>query len=195
MTAEDIPEISKQMNVTSVPTCLMFCKSKELCRVEGTDVSQITTKVKQLAFKVGSNISSLSGTTGSANIEDRLKALTNKCSVMVFMKGNPEAPRCGFSRTLVSILNEINVKYETFDILSDEEVRQSLKTYSNWPTYPQVYVGGNLIGGLDIIKVLLIAFLNFPNYGQNGHNLTPTTNLFVFQELKESGELEEALKG
>jgi len=164
--AEDIPDITKQLNVTSVPTCIMFCKSKELCRVEGADVSQLTTKVKQLAFKVGSNISSLIGSTGSSNIEDRLKALVNRSPIMVFMKGCPDGPRCGFSRTLVSILNDINAKYDTFDILSDEEVRQSLKTYSNWPTYPQIYVNGNLIGGLDIIK-----------------------------ELKESGELEEALKG
>lgn len=71
------------------------------------------------------------------------------------MKGSPNAPRCGFSRTLVGILNELNAKYETFDILEDEEVRQGLKTFSNWPTYPQVYVNGEFIGGLDIIKVKL----------------------------------------
>jgi len=167
VSAEDIPELSKQMSVTSVPTCILFNKSKELSRVEGADVSDLTKKVKQFAFKVGSNTStSLPLKAGATNIEDRLKALLNRSPVMVFMKGCPETPRCGFSRTLVSILNEINAKYDTFDILSDEEVRQSLKTYSNWPTYPQIYVNGNLIGGLDIIK-----------------------------ELKESGELEEALKG
>lgn len=71
------------------------------------------------------------------------------------MKGSPNAPRCGFSRTLVGILSELNAKYETFDILEDEEVRQGLKTFSNWPTYPQVYVNGEFIGGLDIIKVKL----------------------------------------
>lgn len=146
------------MLVTSVPTCILFTKSKELSRVEGADVSDLTKKVKQFAFKVGSNTSTspvLLPNTGATNIEDRLKALLNRSPVMVFMKGCPETPRCGFSRTLVSILNEINVKYDTFDILSDEEVRQSLKTYSNWPTYPQIYVNGNLIGGLDIIKVLI----------------------------------------
>lgn len=71
---------------------------------------------------------------------------------MVFMKGNREAPRCGFSKTLVQIMNDTKVDYETFDILQDEEVRQGLKTYSDWPTYPQVYVDGELQGGLDIIK-------------------------------------------
>nr|QSX72227.1 glutaredoxin 3 [Halisarca dujardinii] len=87
-------------------------------------------------------------------IEERLKELTNRSPVLLFMKGGPEEPRCGFSRQVVAILNETGVKYDTFDILTDEEVRQGLKTYSNWPSYPQLYVKGDLIGGLDIIKEL-----------------------------------------
>ena len=71
---------------------------------------------------------------------------------MLFMKGNREEPRCGFSKTTVAILAECNAEYQTFDILSDDEVRQGLKTYSEWPTYPQLYVSGELIGGLDIIR-------------------------------------------
>lgn len=59
----------------------------------------------------------------------------------------------GFSRQIVQILKDHSIQYSSFDIVSDEEVRQGLKTYSNWPTYPQVYVNGELIGGLDIIKV------------------------------------------
>ena len=97
--------------------------------------------------------------------EPDYSALINRAPLMVFMKGSPNEPRCGFSRTLVGILNESGVKYETFDILSDEAVRQGLKKFSNWPTYPQVYVKGELIGGLDIIKELqesgdLISTLN-----------------------------------
>jgi len=71
---------------------------------------------------------------------------------MVFLKGDADQPRCGFSKNLVGIFKDLGVQFETFDILEDEEVRQGLKTYSNWPTYPQVYVKGELIGGLDIIK-------------------------------------------
>jgi Grx4 family monothiol glutaredoxin len=73
---------------------------------------------------------------------------------MLFMKGSPEAPRCGFSRTIVGILNEAAGlgKYGFFDILTDEEVRQGLKTFSDWPTFPQLYIDGELIGGLDIVK-------------------------------------------
>ena len=78
----------------------------------------------------------------------------NQAELMIFMKGDRSTPRCGFSRQLVDILNETKLPYETFDILTDEEVRQGLKTFSNWPTYPQVYVKGSLIGGLDIINEL-----------------------------------------
>ncbi|XP_033102949.1 glutaredoxin-3-like isoform X2 [Anneissia japonica] len=88
------------------------------------------------------------------NIDDRLRTLVSRSPVMVFMKGEPEAPRCGFSRTLISILKENGVQFDSFDILTDNDVRQGLKKYSNWPTYPQVYVKGDLIGGLDIIKEL-----------------------------------------
>ncbi|MCL4122739.1 UNVERIFIED_CONTAM: hypothetical protein GTU68_031688, partial [Idotea baltica] len=88
------------------------------------------------------------------SLEQRLKDLTSRSPLMIFMKGNPSEPRCGFSRQLIDILNGTGMKYDTFDILSDEEVRQGLKTFSDWPTYPQVYVKGELIGGLDIIKDL-----------------------------------------
>jgi len=90
-------------------------------------------------------------------LEDRLKQIINKAPVVVFMKGNPGEPKCGFSKTLMGILKETNISFETFDILSDEDVRQGLKKFSNWPTYPQVYVKGELVGGLDIIKELVEA--------------------------------------
>ncbi|CAN7985016.1 unnamed protein product, partial [Ixodes hexagonus] len=84
----------------------------------------------------------------------RLEQLIRKAPVMVFMKGSPDAPRCGFSRTLVDIFKRAQISFDSFDILTDEDVRQGLKKYSNWPTYPQVYAKGSLVGGLDIIKVL-----------------------------------------
>ncbi|EMP42174.1 Glutaredoxin-3 [Chelonia mydas] len=86
-------------------------------------------------------------------LEDKLKVLTNKASVMLFMKGNKQMAKCGFSKQIIEILNSTGVDFETFDILEDEEVRQGLKTYSNWPTYPQLYVKGELVGGLDIVKI------------------------------------------
>jgi len=98
----------------------------------------------------------VSGDGGGAGptLEDRLAALIKQAPVMLFMKGSPTEPRCGFSRTITQILQDSNISFEYFDILSDEEVRQGLKTFSNWPTYPQLYVKGELIGGLDIVKEL-----------------------------------------
>lgn len=86
------------------------------------------------------------------SIDDRLKRLINKAPVVLFMKGNTETPKCGFSRTMVQILQKESIAFDTFDILEDEIVRQELKRYSNWPTYPQLYVNGSLVGGLDIVQ-------------------------------------------
>eukprot|EP00908_Phaeocystis_cordata_P026410 Transcript_8894.p2 GENE.Transcript_8894~~Transcript_8894.p2 ORF type:complete len:194 (-),score=90.01 Transcript_8894:122-703(-) len=87
-------------------------------------------------------------------LEQRLAALTKRSPVMLFMKGSPDAPRCGFSRQIVELLQGEKVSFGTFDILTDEEVRQGLKTFSNWPTYPQLYADGKLLGGLDVVKEL-----------------------------------------
>ena len=92
--------------------------------------------------------------SSSSSLHDRLKALVNQEPIMVFLKGLPSAPQCGFSRQLVEILDDSGVPYGSFNILQDDEVRQGLKTYSNWPTYPQLYVNGTLVGGLDIVKEL-----------------------------------------
>ncbi len=73
---------------------------------------------------------------------------------MVFMKGLPSAPKCGFSRQIIEMLDETGVPYDAFNIFEDEEVRQGLKEFSNWPTFPQLYVKGDLVGGLDICKEL-----------------------------------------
>lgn len=71
--------------------------------------------------------------------------------LLFHLQGNPDAPRCGFSQKVVSALRSIHVPFDTFDILTDEEVRQGLKEYSQWPTYPQLYVKGELLGGCDVI--------------------------------------------
>ena len=89
-----------------------------------------------------------------SSLNDTLSQLVNRSHVMLFMKGLPSAPKCGFSRQLVAILDEVGVPYDAFDILQDEQVRQGLKTYSNWPTFPQLYVKGELVGGLDICQEL-----------------------------------------
>ncbi|CAI0468649.1 unnamed protein product [Linum tenue] len=87
-------------------------------------------------------------------LEDRLKHLVSSSPVMLFMKGNPDAPKCGFSSKVVNALKEEGVAFGSFDILSDEEVRQGLKAFSNWPTFPQLYYKGELVGGCDIVLEL-----------------------------------------
>ncbi|KAE8378451.1 thioredoxin-like protein [Aspergillus bertholletiae] len=82
----------------------------------------------------------------------RLGELVKAAPVMLFMKGTPSAPQCGFSRQLVAILRERSVKYGFFNILADEDVRQGLKEFADWPTFPQLWVSGELVGGLDIVK-------------------------------------------
>ncbi|KAL3934221.1 MAG: hypothetical protein SGARI_003488 [Bacillariaceae sp.] len=106
-----------------------------------------------------------SDNNGTETLQSRLQKLVNRHKVMLFMKGLPSAPQCGFSRQIVEILDESSVPYDAFNILGDDEVRQGLKEFSDWPTYPQLYVNGDLMGGLDIVK-----------------------------ELKESDELEDMLK-
>lgn len=97
-----------------------------------------------------------SGQNAKSKQEDlngRLAELVKAAPVMLFMKGTPSAPQCGFSRQTVSLLREKGVRYGFFNILADDEVRQGLKEYSEWPTFPQVYVGGELVGGLDIVSI------------------------------------------
>eukprot|EP00004_Rigifila_ramosa_P007417 TRINITY_DN183_c0_g1_i1.p1 TRINITY_DN183_c0_g1~~TRINITY_DN183_c0_g1_i1.p1 ORF type:complete len:277 (-),score=66.37 TRINITY_DN183_c0_g1_i1:37-867(-) len=95
--------------------------------------------------------------SGQGTLEQKLKSLINQHKVMLFMKGNPEAPRCGFSSKAVAMLKSQHVPFGSFDILTDETVRAGLKEYSNWPTYPQLYVDGELVGGVDIMAELLAA--------------------------------------
>ena len=82
----------------------------------------------------------------------RLGELVKAAPVMLFMKGTPSAPQCGFSRQTVSLLREKGVRYGFFNILADDEVRQGLKEFADWPTFPQVWVDGELVGGLDIVS-------------------------------------------
>lgn len=85
-------------------------------------------------------------------LEFRLRDLIQTDRIMVFMKGVPEKPQCGFSKQVIEILSDLQVKYSSFNILTDNQVRQGLKTFSDWPTYPQIYVKGELVGGLDVLK-------------------------------------------
>ncbi|MBD2013605.1 Grx4 family monothiol glutaredoxin [Microcoleus sp. FACHB-53] len=84
-------------------------------------------------------------------VKERIDNLVSQNKILVFMKGNKLMPQCGFSNNVVQILNTLGVPYETVDVLSDYDIRQGIKEYSNWPTIPQVYINGEFVGGSDVL--------------------------------------------
>lgn len=96
-------------------------------------------------------ISEVAADTVTGDTVERIKEIISSDKVVLFMKGNSNFPQCGFSANSVAILKSLGKKFSTFDILQDMEIRQGLKEYSNWPTFPQLYINGQLVGGNDII--------------------------------------------
>ncbi|XP_073541195.1 glutaredoxin-3 [Phyllobates terribilis] len=148
--AEAIPEVSEKYEITSVPTFLFFKNSQKIDRLDGAHAPELTKRVQRHASNASPPATSNSAPKEDINV--RLKKLINVAPCMLFMKGSPQEPQCGFSRQILDILSKHKIRFSSFDILSDEEVRQGLKTYSTWPTYPQLYINGELVGGLDIVK-------------------------------------------
>ena len=90
--------------------------------------------------------------TTSAPVENRIRGLIDEHDVVLFMKGTPVFPQCGFSATVVQMLSLLGVRFKGFDVLEDPEVRQGIKRLSDWPTIPQLYVKGEFVGGCDIVR-------------------------------------------
>ena len=86
-----------------------------------------------------------------SEINQKIKEVISTNDIVLFMKGTPDAPQCGFSMAVSNILKHLNVKFEAVNVLEDEELRQGIKSYSDWPTIPQLYILGEFIGGCDII--------------------------------------------
>ena len=87
----------------------------------------------------------------SPEVKEKIDSLLKSNTILVFMKGTKLMPQCGFSNNVAQILNSLGAPYETVDVLADYDIRQGIKEYSNWPTIPQVYIGGEFIGGSDIM--------------------------------------------
>ena len=86
------------------------------------------------------------------DINTKIKDNNSKDPVVLYMKGNPTFPQCGFSSTVVQILKHIGVNFQSYDVLQDENLREGIKSFSNWPTIPQLYVNNEFVGGCDIIR-------------------------------------------
>lgn len=150
-------------------------------RVEGANAADLSKKVAKHASADAPKAAGAGAGAGAGAAKDlntRLKELVTSAECVAFIKGTPKEPRCGFTRQLVEIFDKHSVNYTSFNILADNEVREGLKVFSNWPTYPQVYVKGELVGGLDIIKEL-----------EASGELTTTV------PIKQAGDLNTRLKG
>ena len=88
----------------------------------------------------------------SEEIKKKINDLVKNNKVCLFMKGTPEVPQCGFSLAVANVLKHLNVKFKSVNVLENDEIRQEVKLYSDWPTIPQLYVAGEFIGGSDIVK-------------------------------------------
>lgn len=143
--AEKSLELSARFGVQAVPLCVLVVDGVAKDRVQGMDPIELQEKMGRV-FSVDTNVAT------KMSLDERLDELVRKERVMLFMKGSPDAPRCGFSQKAVQALRESGCQdFGYFDILEDQEVRQGLKEKSKWPTYPQLYVNGELLGGCDII--------------------------------------------
>jgi monothiol glutaredoxin len=89
--------------------------------------------------------------TNNDGAQARIAALVAQSDVLLFMKGSPLFPQCGFSSRAIAILDHLNAKYDSVDVLQDQGVRQGIKEFSDWPTIPQLYVKGEFVGGSDIM--------------------------------------------
>lgn len=174
--ADDLSDISELFEVSAVPYFILIRNSTILKELSGADPKEFINALNQFSDKSTTSstipITSSSSTTSSStapattsappttskqeespeDLDERLKKLTSAAPVMLFMKGSPSSPQCGFSRQLVAILREHQVRFGFFDILKDDNIRQGLKAFSDWPTFPQLYMNGEFQGGLDIIK-------------------------------------------
>lgn len=172
--AEDLSDISEAYDVTAVPFLVLIRNGQVIETVSGSSAVKVRTAIENNAQSAGAQPSTSDAANGTTTqivskseepgapvdpakqkeeLFKRLADLVKAAPVMLFMKGTPSGPQCGFSRQMVAMLRENSVKYGFFNILADDEVRQGLKEYAEWPTYPQLWVDGELVGGLDIVRL------------------------------------------
>ncbi|EIW72731.1 hypothetical protein TREMEDRAFT_41946 [Tremella mesenterica DSM 1558] len=166
--AEALADISESFDIEAVPSFLLLRGHTLLARHSGADATLLRSLLAQYSGAPAPTTTPLSTSDATPQappepprkrteeeIVARCKELMNKHKVVLFMKGNPSAPKCGFSRQTVGLLREHGVEFAWFDILSDEDVRQGLKKVNDWPTFPQIILNGQLVGGLDILREMM----------------------------------------
>uniref|UniRef100_A0A6B2LHW8 Uncharacterized protein n=1 Tax=Arcella intermedia TaxID=1963864 RepID=A0A6B2LHW8_9EUKA len=152
--AEEVGEITQKFQVDAVPAVVFLKDGAAVHTLKGANPPELTKYVVSLGQSEGTPTPQ-PAPAQPEDLNERLKKLINSAKVMAFIKGTPAAPQCGFSSKFCAILKEQGITFSTFNILSDPQVREGLKKYSNWPTFPQLYINGELVGGLDIVKELV----------------------------------------
>ncbi|KAF7424741.1 monothiol glutaredoxin grx4 [Pleurotus ostreatus] len=170
--AEEQSDIAESFDIEAVPAFIILRGHTLLARVSGADAAGLTTSIAT-HLRSGPTINPTSKTDQQPQapsarsqlnekieteeeLNERLRNLMTSNKVMLFMKGSPDAPRCGFSRKIVELLREQGVPdFGHFDILEDENVRSGLKKLNEWPTFPQLIINGEFVGGLDIVKEMV----------------------------------------
>jgi len=150
--AEDFSQVSENYGVTAVPSVVVLRGGQVVDRIGGSPLN-IRDGLENYLRSVSPGSNDLAQhPNAQCESENPLARLVNAAPIMLFMKGTPSSPQCGFSKQIVSLLREHGIKYGFFNILSDDTIRQNLKTFADWPTYPQLWVKGEFVGGLDIVK-------------------------------------------
>ncbi|OBZ72521.1 Glutaredoxin-3 [Grifola frondosa] len=166
--AETQSDITESFDIEAVPSFVILRGHTLLDRIAGADAATLTESIAKHS-PCPSSVTPLSDTDRSPAAPDvysdkqetqeelnqRLRSLMGKDKVILFMKGSPDQPRCGFSRRMVALLRDQGVEFGSFDILEDENVRAGLKVLNNWPTFPQLIVNGEFVGGLDIVQEMV----------------------------------------
>lgn len=150
---ESVGDVCEAEGIESVPFIVFYRRKQDgtfdrVADVAGAKISDVT-----------QNLISLFGIGGGAdlkakfsNLDDYIRALLKRDRIVLFITGTPSRPRCGFTRKIVTLLESYKATYVYFDIMSDNELCDRLKAFSNWPTFPQLYVDGELIGGCDVCQ-------------------------------------------
>ena len=112
----------------------------------------------------------------SETLKQRIEDVIKSSEIVLFMKGNREAPQCGFSSRVIAVLNGMTDKYHTVDVLADEEMRSGIKEYSDWPTIPQLYIAGKFVGGCDIVREMYESG-ELSTLIKNSHNQEALSNI------------------
>ncbi|KZT06070.1 glutaredoxin [Laetiporus sulphureus 93-53] len=162
--AESQSDIAESFEIEAVPAFIVLRGHTLLARISGADATALTEAVATHT-RPASSVKALSQTDRAPadpekeetpeELNARLGRLMATDKVVLFMKGEPDAPRCGFSRRMVALLRDQGAQFSHFDILSDDKVRSGLKVLNNWPTFPQLIVNGEFVGGLDIVQEMV----------------------------------------